>query len=351
MAPGAPIRGRGSSKVGNSTEGPLATSAHGLSRDLCGERRFVQKFAQKTVCYTPQVTQNEVVMSVAVAFVSECSVVEAAVGLSDRDLARCVADCAARERQSLAGLLGFLAEFDARDLHEPAGFDALYKYLMHHFGWSVSSTFKRIQAARACRRFPELLPPIAAGDLNLSAVCALAPVLTADNLSRVLFEAARLPREELKVYIEDLRAEQTPEPAPARPVTPFQLTLGAAIASGSLTSSERTPVDPRWTPPPSPLVRRAAELTSLNVKVDASFHALFARVKALCAHGPTGRDPARVLRRGLEMLLEAEEKRRFGAPSSLSLGRRPSGARKCCRSRRKPRLRCQSRRSSRCRPR
>jgi hypothetical protein len=132
---------------------------------------------------------------------------------------------------------------------------------------------------------------------------------------------------------------------------PSQLTLGAAIASESWTSSERTPVDPRWTPPTSPLVRRAPELTSLNVKVDASFHALFARVKALCAHGPTGRDPAQVLRRGLEMLLEAEEKRRFGAPSSLALGRRQSGARKCCRSRRKPRRRGQSRRSSRCRPR
>jgi hypothetical protein len=253
-------------------------------------------------------------MSVAEAFVSECSVVEAAEGLSDRELTRCVADCAARERRSLAGLLGFLAEFDARDLHEPAGFDALYKYLMHHFGWSVSSAYKRIQAARACRRFPELLPAIAAGDLNLSAVCALAPVLTAENLSRVLFEAARLPREELKVYVEDLRAEQAPEPGPERDVAPFQLTLGAVIASESWRASERTPIDPRWVPPPSPPVRRAPELTSLNVKVDASFHALFARVRALCAHGPAGRDPARVLRRGLEMLLEAEEKRRFGAP-------------------------------------
>ena len=66
-------------------------------------------------------------MIVDEAFVPECSVVEAAAGLSDRELTRCVADCAARERQSLAGLLGFLAEFDARDLHEPAGFDALYE--------------------------------------------------------------------------------------------------------------------------------------------------------------------------------------------------------------------------------
>ncbi len=256
-------------------------------------------------------------MSVTAAFVSESSVVEAAEGLSDRDLIRCVAECAARERQSLAGLLGFLAEFDARDLHEPAGFDALYKYLMHHFGWSASSAYKRIQAARACRRFPELLPAIAAGDLNLSAVCALAPVLTAENLSRVLFESARLPREELKVYVEDLRAEQAPKPGPERDVAPFQLTLGAAIASESWRDAERTPIDPRWIPPPSPPVQRAPELTSLNVKVDASFHALFARVRALCAHGPTGRDPARVLRRGLEMLLEAEEKRRFGAPRKV----------------------------------
>ena len=91
-------------------------------------------------------------MSVAVAFVSECSVVEAAVGLSDRDLARCVADCAARERQSLAGLLGFLAEFDARDLHEPAGFDALYKYLMHHFAKCSSITGSRGRTAARTRR-------------------------------------------------------------------------------------------------------------------------------------------------------------------------------------------------------
>jgi hypothetical protein len=126
----------------------------------------------------------ELIRSVGATAVSECSVVTAADGISFRDLARC------------------LAEFDARDLHDPAGFDALYKYLMHHFGSSASSAYKRIQAARACRRFPELLPAIAAGDLNLSAVCALAPVLTADNLSRVLFEAARLPREELKVYVD-----------------------------------------------------------------------------------------------------------------------------------------------------
>ncbi|MBT9559581.1 MAG: HNH endonuclease, partial [Myxococcales bacterium] len=70
-------------------------------------------------------------------------------------------------------------------------------------------------------------------------------------------------------------------------------------------------------PPPSPPPRRAPELTSLNVKVDAGFHGLLARVRALCAHGPTGRDPARVLRRGLEMLLEAEETRRFGAPRKV----------------------------------
>jgi hypothetical protein len=81
---------------------------------------------------------------------------------------------------------------------------------MHHFGWSASSAYKRIQAARACRRYPELLTAIAAGDLHLSAVCALAPVLTADNLALVLFEAARLPQEELKVYPSRVLARTAP---------------------------------------------------------------------------------------------------------------------------------------------
>ncbi len=72
-------------------------------------------------------------------------------------------------------------------------------------------------------------------------------------------------------------------------MAPFQLTLGAAIASESWRASERTPIDPRRIPPPAPVERRASEFTSLNVKADASFHALPARVRALCAHGPTGR--------------------------------------------------------------
>ena len=54
------------------------------------------------------------------------------------------------------------------------------------------------------------------------------------------------------------------------------------------------------------------------MKVDAAFEGTLARARALLAHTDAGRDDAVLLKRALELLIETEERRRFGFKSSRS---------------------------------
>ena len=54
------------------------------------------------------------------------------------------------------------------------------------------------------------------------------------------------------------------------------------------------------------------------MKVDAAFEGTLARARALLAHSHAGRDDAVLLKRALDLLIETEERRRFGSKSSRS---------------------------------
>ena len=77
-------------------------------------------------------------------------------------------------RCSIVRLLEFMAEFDARRLYLPEGYSSMFAYCVEAMHMSEDSAAKRIRAARAVRRFPEILPAIADGRLHVSAVGLLA---------------------------------------------------------------------------------------------------------------------------------------------------------------------------------
>ena len=54
------------------------------------------------------------------------------------------------------------------------------------------------------------------------------------------------------------------------------------------------------------------------MKVDAAFEGTLARARALLAHSHAGRDDAVLLKRALDLLIETEQRRRFGSKSSRS---------------------------------
>ena len=109
--------------------------------------------------------------------------------VSDAVLVRNLARLVARDRATTATLLAHIAEVDERKLYRPAGYPSMYAYCVEKLRLSEDAAYKRIQAARAGRRFPEVFTALAQGKLHLAAICLLAPHLTPES-ARGLIEVA-----------------------------------------------------------------------------------------------------------------------------------------------------------------
>ena len=128
--------------------------------------------------------------------------------LADSTLLRDLATLVARDRTTTAELLAHLAEVDARKLYLPAAYPSMFAYCVHELHLSEDAASKRIQAARAARRFPAIFDCLADGRLHLSAVVLLVPHLsesTADELPTAATHKS-------KAEIEQLLAARFPQP-------------------------------------------------------------------------------------------------------------------------------------------
>src|SRR5258707_14563780 len=113
-----------------------------------------------------------------------------ASGLSDHDLLDRIAALAGRERETSAELVAHLAVLDARpSLYAAQGPGSLFGYCTQVLRLSEDAACNRIDAARACRRFPGILDHLASGALSLTTVRLLRPHLTPENHEAVLAEA------------------------------------------------------------------------------------------------------------------------------------------------------------------
>jgi hypothetical protein len=128
--------------------------------------------------------------------------------LSDTELVTELERLARCEREATAQLVAHLAELDARRLYLGAGFSSLFTYCREVLKLSEQSSYNRIEAARAVRRFPVILDMLANAALNLATVRLLAPHLDPDNQRRLLAEAAHKSKRE----VEELVARNFPQP-------------------------------------------------------------------------------------------------------------------------------------------
>src|SRR5687767_10872948 len=110
--------------------------------------------------------------------------------LSDRELLANVQAAANNERAATATLIALLAEMDARRLYLGEGCSSLFTYCTQVLHLSEHAAYARIEAARAARRFPQVLDALVGGSVNLTTVGLLAPHLTVENHCELL-EAAR----------------------------------------------------------------------------------------------------------------------------------------------------------------
>src|SRR2546427_7491950 len=132
-----------------------------------------------------------------------------ATALSDQDLLARLEVLASREREASVELVANLAALDSRPaLYAARGYGSLFTYCTQALRLSEDAACNRIEAARACRRFPLILELLAMGSLSLTSVRLLGRHLTAENHEAVLAKARNRTRRE----IEALVAELAPRP-------------------------------------------------------------------------------------------------------------------------------------------
>jgi len=238
--------------------------------------------------------------------------------LPNEVLARDLVRHAAHDREHLALLLAYIAEFDARHLYLPAGYPSMFAYCVEHLHISEDATYNRIFVARAARKFPGLFTAIADGRLHLAGARLLVPRMNEENAGELVAAASNLKRVELEAML----AARDPEAEPLRLDEGISaLSTGQVIAPQGFDSVGLVPGQVQIETPPATIKPIAAQRFSLQVTLDGETHAKLRRAQDLLSH--TTRDVAEIIHRALVALIEELEKRKF-AKTDHPRAERPS---------------------------
>jgi hypothetical protein len=216
-------------------------------------------------------------------------------GLSDRDLLARLDALAGREREASAELVAHLAALDSRpSLYAAEGHSSLYSYCTQALRLSEDAACSRIEAARACRRFPVILDRLASGELTLTAVRVLGRHLTPENHQSVLARAARRSRSQIDVLV----AELAPQPDVPTSVRKLPTLPVAAASSTPLSGAPSVPpVAPppaAFAPVPRPIVRPTApERYRVQFTIGEQTHEKLRRLQTLLRREIPDGDPCR----------------------------------------------------------
>jgi hypothetical protein len=271
--------------------------------------------------------------------------------LTDSVLLQELTNLVTRDRSITAQILAHIAEVDARRLYLPAAYPSMHAYCVAELALSDDAAYKRIQAARAARRFPVLFDAIEDGRLHLTAVGLIAPHLEVDNVAELVALAAFKRKVEIERLLErrsratavlaatggeagllDLRPETAthpgddaagdsghgatgdagscaPAPAPGVPtelaVEPGGTPSGAGIAGHGL------PGSPDSLAPAQ--VTAQVETALLKLRIARSTLDKLNYAQALLGHAVPSGDLGLVLDRALDVLIDRLERRKFGA--------------------------------------
>src|SRR5882724_3948847 len=148
--------------------------------------------------------------------------------LSDQDLLARIASLAGREREASVELVAHLAVLDTRPaLYAAHSHGSLFGYCTKVLRLSEDAACNRIEAARACRRFPVILDMLASGEMSLTSIRLLGRLLTTENHEAVLTRACRRSRREIEALVAELAprpdvatsVRKLPAPSPKAPAT------------------------------------------------------------------------------------------------------------------------------------
>src|SRR6266478_1807309 len=238
---------------------------------------------------------------------------------SDQDLLARLELLAGKEREASVELLAHLAALDSREmLYAAQGYGSLFSYCTQALRLSEDAACNRIEAARACRRFPLILELLASGSLTLTSVRLLGKHLTAENYQSVLAKARDKSRREIDVLIAELaprpdipstvRKLPTAIPVPSVGPGPAMTSVPSAVANAIAPSPPALPATPR------PIVQAwAPERYRVQFTVGHETHEKLRRLQTLLRREVPDGDPGAIFDRALTVLLEKVEKTKLGA--------------------------------------
>lgn len=246
----------------------------------------------------------------------------------DETLRRDLRFLAQREHHSLATLLVHLGEYDRRRLSEEEGYPSTYSYCVKCLGYDEGGAYRRISAARVCRRYPHILDLIASGELSLTSLLLLSPVLTDSNQEELIARARGKSKRELEAHLAELDPRPaTPDAYRRMPSPPLWMTPTAMPAPPSSAADGAQPLELTGVLPDQPNGEWQAVMPLSLERVRVGFDAastlmkLIGRAKLVLRHKyPEGRLED-VLREALETLLERRDPQsRLGAREGELVG-------------------------------
>jgi hypothetical protein len=251
-----------------------------------------------------------------------------AIALSDRELLARLENLATRERGASAELVAHIAALEARPaLYAAEGFGSLFSYCTTLLRLSEDAACNRIDAARACRRFPVILDDLASGALTLTSVRLAGRHLTAENHIEVLARARRRTRREVEALVAELapkpdapslmRRLPVPTSLPAVAVSPalaFEPTPASATGTALTTDGGgvASAVAPAVARRPAVQVT-APERYRVQFTIGPESHGRLRRLQDLLRREIPSGDLGEIFERAAVLLLEQVEKKKLAA--------------------------------------
>ena len=253
---------------------------------------------------------------------------EVLTGLPNAQLLARVRELVRRGNAVEADLLVHLGEVDARQLYLEEGCSSMFTYCRNVLHFAEGVAYKRIQAARAARRHPQVLEALRCGDLHLTAVGLLAPKLIDDNCAELIGASRHLGADEIKRML----ADREPKPsAPAfvrrihEPIVP-----PAAAAAPPLVRAAPATLTPTLAPAAAPAQRAHAEPLGggryrVQFTPDRETHAQLEELRALMLHQVPDGDVGKILAKAISVLIEKVASRSSPKPpiAAITLRCRP----------------------------
>ena len=244
------------------------------------------------------------------------NILATAAALSDQNLLARLDLLAGREREASVELVAHLAALDARPaVYAAQGYGSMFSYCTQALRLSEDAACNRIEAARACRRFPVILDLLASGAMTLTSVRLLGRHLTPENQQAVLAKASGRSRQQIEALVAEL-APRPDVPSLVRRLPTFTGMVPSS-AEAATSMSEPPPAlapSPAFSQTPRPIVQATApERYRVQFTIGAETHERLRRVQALLRREIPDGNPAAIFDRALTLLLEKVERTNLGA--------------------------------------